>query len=708
MSRKKKKNKFLRVFRIIGLFVGGLIVAVSVALSQVNLETLRGNILNIMRDTTGLNVEIDGAISWVFSLRPKIELNKVRIKNAEWAKNEYGFDADRIDVTLNLVSLLRNHPTIQNISISDAKIALEKNEKGDLSIDPEIETPESNTAEEPSPEKSKSQPKYPIQKPGFAGVEIHNLTANIDGEKYKISNFQVRYMSHHGKREYSGWLRDGIKVFPFIVSFSEYNSERKVYPVSVAFTTGGTPLIANVALEGTSLMPIDFVVKGDVPDLAAFGSAIGQSWVDLPPMMINAAGGMGTNKITLRKSSIAIHGNNMEVWGEYDWSKSVPNIVFNLSAEDLVLYKMFTNMYSGTWVHPKRDLNAFKDTPLYGKELVGINLDANLKIKNFVVYRELALTDMDVKLKSNLGDGRLDMSFGFADGDFKVASDFDIDTDGRIYARNALRAENMFIGTLLEQVRTDDVISELPMNLSVYTIANGRDLSEFMKTMTGPVLIKSNGKGYMRSELVSYIYGKDTLTSLGEGVQDLFTSDKKNDKIKISCAIVNTKLRNGLAETQNGVAVETAAINARLAGSVDLGREKMKLALTTVPVKGLKLSLSGNVVNSIEITGNLSEPDVKVSGLSVAGKVASATGIGLLLAPFTGGLSVVAGAGIGLVAGDLLENWLADDEPCKTAYKHGAPVRDDDPEWFNTPISELMDSVFNDGVVPQELAENKQ
>jgi hypothetical protein len=128
----------------------------------------------------------------------------------------------------------------------------------------------------------------------------------------------------------------------------------------------------------------------------------------------------------------------------------------------------------------------------------------------------------------------------------------------------------------------------------------------------------------------------------------------------------------------------------------------MKLALTTVPVRGLKLSISGNLVNSIEITGNLSEPDVKVSGLSVAGKVASATGIGLLLAPFTGGLSVVAGAGIGLVAGDLLENWLADDEPCKTALKSGAPARRDDPEWLDKPIDELIDSVFNNNA---DLAE---
>ena len=158
---------------------------------------------------------------------------------------------------------------------------------------------------------------------------------------------------------------------------------------------------------------------------------------------------------------------------------------------------------------------------------------------------------------------------------------------------------------------------------------------------------------------------------------------------------LNTKLRAGVAETQNGAAIETNAINVRVAGNLDLGGESMKLSLTTVPVRGLKLSLTGNVVNSMEVTGNLAEPDVRISGAALAGKVASATGIGLLLAPFTGGLSVVAGAGVGLLAGDLLENWLADGTPCETALARGAPAMRDDPEWMNFSMEELLESVMN-------------
>ena len=134
MVRKKKKSVILTVLRLLGLFVGGMAVALFVALNNVNLETLRGSILNVMRDATGLPIEIDGPVSWRFSLRPQIELADVRVPNAEWAKEKYGVDTKKIDVTLNLVSLLRNRPTIQNIKIYDTKVALEQNSSGEYSF----------------------------------------------------------------------------------------------------------------------------------------------------------------------------------------------------------------------------------------------------------------------------------------------------------------------------------------------------------------------------------------------------------------------------------------------------------------------------------------------------------------------------------------------------------------------------------------------
>ena len=108
------------------LFVMGLIAAIIITLQQMNLESLRGNVLSMLRESTNMNIEIDGKISWKFSLHPEIELNSVRIPNAEWAKEKDLFYAKKIDVRMDLFSLFKKRPAIRNIKVRDAKINLEK------------------------------------------------------------------------------------------------------------------------------------------------------------------------------------------------------------------------------------------------------------------------------------------------------------------------------------------------------------------------------------------------------------------------------------------------------------------------------------------------------------------------------------------------------------------------------------------------------
>ena len=695
-AKKQKKGSFFKIMRVLVLFVMGLVVAVVVALSQINLESLRSSVLTVLQDATGLPVEIDGAVSWKLSLRPQIELNRVRVPNADWAHHENAFSAAKIDVTLDLISLFRDRPTIQNIKIYDANICVEQNAGGEFSVVPNIgdaATDAGKNVDVPAD--------FPFAASGLGGLEIQNLSADFWGTQYDIDGVQIRYMPREDTLEYSGWLRNDGDVFPFIVSFSKYNAERKVYPVRIAFATGGDALIANVALEGTSKAPIDFIIKGDIPDVVALGNMFNLDLQPMPTMSVNIAGGYDWQKLTLRNSSLTVRGNTLAFSGVVDWSGDLPKLTATIESKSISLLELFPDLYGRSWVHPNRDLNVFHDIPLYGTEYLKFNADLHVMLDNFIVYRDFNLRDMDAHVKLENGHARIDATTVIADGAVRAAANVDINPDGRLYIDLGGTGRGIVIGNLLNQIKIRDFISELPVNFDMYVQANGTNLSEIMQTITGPVQIYSAAGGYAHSALVSNIYGTDFLTTLRHSITDLFSSEKKYNQINISCVSINTKLRNGLIETQNGVALETNAINVRLAGSLDLGNENIKLALTTVPVRGLKLSLTGNVVNSIEITDNLAEPTVQISGAAVAGKVASATGIGLLLAPFTGGIGLVAGAGVGLLAGDLLENWLADSNPCETAMKRGAPAQRDDPEWLNVPVGDLVNGILNQDTVQQ-------
>lgn len=687
-------KRHILLLRFIAFFFMGLIVAFGIAISQVNLETLRGNILSILRESTDMPVEIDGKISWDFSLRPQIELNEVRIPNADWAKHKDMFFAKKILVRMDLFSLFSSHPVIRNIKIYDAEIFVERNDAGKNSIIFNAKPTDENL-----PDTDNQQiAKYPIEQFPFTGLEIENLSVNVFGNEYYLASLGLANYMRHDNREYSGWVKPYDKNLPFVIQFSEYNAERKIYPVRIALATGGNALIADVALEGSSKMPIDFIVRGEIPNISQSGKWFNINMMQLPKINVNIAGGVDRKKVTLRKSSLEISGNSIVVSGSYDWSKSVPVINAKISSDRIDIYKSFPEWF-GTgkeWVHPNRDLNVFHDMPLLGDVLYNVDAKINLDLKHFVVYRSLDLSNMDAKIQIKNHNVVADVKLNIASGSLNALLVADIDKDGVYNAQFAANGEHIYVGDILKQVYVDNIISGLPLNVDCYVKAQGKNLSEIMQTITGPVVVYSVDKGYAHADLVEYMYGGDFLTTLRHNVEDMFTGNKR-DMIKIDEAIVNVKLRNGLIETQNGVAVETRVINLRLAGNLDLGKETIQMSLASVPVRGLKLSLSGNLVNAMQITGNLAEPDFKISGTAVAEKVGSAVGIGLLLSPLTGGLSIAGGLVAGLLAGDLLEGWLADDKPCKTAMNKGAPRRRDDPDWLNSPVK----------IVVQEFFENK-
>ena len=670
--------------RVCSLFFVGLFVAVIIALSQVNLESLRGNVLSVLQNATGYPVQIDGVVSWKFSLRPRIELNQVRVANAEWAKEKYGFSAERMDVTLDLISLLRNRPTIKTVKLYDTAIRIEENEKGESSLQPIAKV--ADNTEQPSDKISR----FPISDSPFGKIELENLLFDNGDYKFFMRGLQLRYVHLENQREYHGWIKPREDVYPFIIVLDEYKEDRKIYPIKVALSTGGNALIANVALESKSKIPIDFIVKGDIIDLRAIKDIFGVDLTNLPKLSVNIAGGMqDENTLVVRKSSLTMRGTDINISGTYDWGGKIPVIKANISSNNVSLLKLVPEMYSG-WVRPNRELNVFHDINLHGADIRKYDLDINVDFKHFIVYRDMDLVNTKMHLVYKNQKGRVDTDLVIANGKMTVDGDFTIREDGEIFIQTGVYAHELSIGKLMEEIRIRDFIVGLPLDLYGYFEAHGKNMSEWMKTITGPVVAYSVGVGYAYPKLVENIYGADVLTSLRHSIQDLFTEDKKHDKAKISGLAVNLKLRDGNIETSNGVAIETNAINARLAGDLNLGEETIDLALTTVPARGLKLSLTGNVVNTVEIVGNLAEPDIKINGAAMAGKVVSATGIGLLLMPFTGGVSFVAG----LFAGGLLENWLADSEPCKTALKKGAPVQDGDPEWLDVPVQELAGRVI--------------
>ena len=690
-----RRRKFWIYFsRIFILLLGGAAVSVYIALSKVNLESLRGELAAGLENATGFPVEIRGAMSWRFSLRPRIVLYDVAVRSADWAVNPDGVHIQRIYAHLDLFSLFTSAPTIEALRIDGMRVFLEQNARGEYSLESSEPVPTNGNGNGTSAKFPLDFGEYGLKSVHFSDVVIRIIRPQ-DEQEWVVGRFALDYKKEKNTLQYSGYISKSGKVFPFIISMQELDQERRVYPVRFAFADSGNPIVADVALEMTSKIPIDFIIKGTLKKPTQFFGHMGIDFPETPPIVLNLAGGFGHGKVTLRKSSISIGANDLTVSGSFNWSGRKPVIVANIKSKNFSLMEVFPELYKPgpAWTRPKRPLHVFHDIPLYSEILREYDAEFSAEVERLRVYRELAVENIDARgiIKNDAMDVRL--SARFADGTV-TARVIGNDAHGGLVAQAAGRAENIHVGQILESVGEKDVIAELPTNFEFYLEGGGENLSELVSNTWGHVNVYSVGKGYAYSELVEYLYGQDFLTSLRHSINDMFRSNKKHDQMTIWCATVNLKVRAGRVETERGVAVSTNAINIRAKGWIDFGQEEMKVVLVTVPVRGLRLSISGNIVNSMEITGNLAEPDIKISGAAIAAKAATATGIGLLLAPFTGGLSIVAGAGLGLLTGNLLENWLSDSQPCETAQKSGAPKEPGDPDFMNIPVMELVNNML--------------
>ncbi|MCL1786001.1 MAG: AsmA family protein [Alphaproteobacteria bacterium] len=692
-SRRRRAAKF--IIRAFTLAFVIFVISLFIALSKIDLDAFREDITSGIRAATGLSVEIRGNVAWRLSLRPRATLSDVRIANADWAKNPDGVLVESAVVTLNLLSLFSGQPAAMELRLVNMRMFLEENENGNLSIETDRESESANVSAE-------ADDRFPFDLNfGLETIELVNPRITYEHpsgtEEWSLSHARIGYKRHEDAVEYSGSIEKDRSETSFIVTFSELDAGRKVYPVRIAVAGRPMRLVAHGALEMTSKIPIDFIITGTVYDIKRVGAILNMDFPEIPKFDLDISGGMDHSKLVVRKSEFKSGGNDLHVSGEFNWKGIKPSVTASVRSDNINLKQVAPDIYrpeNPPWVRPVgRELNVFKDTPLYPELAWLANVDLSLDVRNLVVYRELAVREIIARAVLKDGEASVRAIAEMGGGEI-IGSVQAREEDGILHARAAGRGHDIVVGDLLTELRTHNFLTGLPGGFEFAFETSGRDLSGFMSNINGRIVGASTGKGRALRDARDYLYGKDSLTVLRDNVTNVVRKNTE-EVIRINCAALNLRIRDGRAETERGVAVETSEVNIRAQGYADLGRETLQASIVATPVRGLKLSVSGNVVNSMEFTGNMAEPDLKINRSAVVNKAVTATGIGLILAPFTGGLSIAAGAGIGLLSSDLLTNWLADDHPCQTALSDkGAPGRKDDPEFMNRRLNEVVDEML--------------
>src|SRR5436190_7765410 len=115
-------------------WTSGIILALLIALAlfiAFGLSTLKGPITRAVSNASGRELRIDGAFKPVWSwVHPRFRAEKVSFANPDWASEDYMFQAEAVEVSVELLPLLAGRVILPEVHLQRPIVDLEIDEDG--------------------------------------------------------------------------------------------------------------------------------------------------------------------------------------------------------------------------------------------------------------------------------------------------------------------------------------------------------------------------------------------------------------------------------------------------------------------------------------------------------------------------------------------------------------------------------------------------
>ena len=115
-------------------WTGGILLALMVALAlfvALGLHTLKGPITKAVSNVSGRELRIEGDFRAIWSwVHPRFRAEKVSYANPDWAGEDYMFQADAVEVSVELLPLLAGRVVLPEVHLVRPRVDLEIDEQG--------------------------------------------------------------------------------------------------------------------------------------------------------------------------------------------------------------------------------------------------------------------------------------------------------------------------------------------------------------------------------------------------------------------------------------------------------------------------------------------------------------------------------------------------------------------------------------------------
>jgi AsmA family protein len=628
-SPQPRGKRWKWILGIAAILVFSTTLAALVILPYIDFNTLKPFLTQAIKQETGRDLEIRGAIDLKLGFRPSLVVDDIVFQNAPWALGPEMVKIKRLEAKIMVFPLLNREIRITRLVLLEPDVLLETDKSGKWNF--EFEKPEAFPHKD-GPPRSATLPRM-----AFHRVEI---------EKGKVS------------------YRDGATGMLYCIAIDRFTADSKELesPLVLAFNgsyqekplelsgTVGSPLLLKEPGKG---YPVDltakgagaqFRVEGTVQDvlnlkglaLKATGEVLSTSQMaaflggtlpaEFGPLQITFAisdAGDYTYKFSdLRISSIAgdAAGNLMVSLGGRR-----PKISGVLASQRLNL-NPFLN---GRKTRQAKPQNAAKSGRLFPNDPLPLNIlksvDVELKLNaRQVQWTQLPLTNLSLGV--TLDDGRLilrpitgKVAGGDAEGRVEMHAQGSVAT-----AKAVFKVKQMDLRTL-----SLDLKVEGKADVDLDLMSRGSSVAGLMAGLNGRTVVVM-GQGRVDNRTIQILVG-----DLASGIVPLLNpSSKSANHTDINCGVSGFEIQDGMA-TVTALVVDTPDMTVIGEGQVNLRDETLDLALKPYPrggAAGFNFSLA-ELAKSFKLNGTLAAPSLRMDAEQTVLAALKAAGGVLLFGP---------------------------------------------------------------------------
>jgi hypothetical protein len=638
----------MKIAKIAGIVVAVLFLLVLVFAATFDIGKYKSVIETKAKDATGRTVSI-GDIRLAASLTPTITLLDVKVANAPWGTRAEMATIKRVDVAAELLPLLHGQVKIAGLSLDTPDLWLETDARGRGNWD--MSAPAAKKTDAPASSAAALR---------IGGVDIKGLTLAYK-DRERSATVAAKTLAVKG--ELQDTVVRSLELAGVTFALKQGKDEIGGAIGKATLDAGGK--IADLGITNLALSDVTVTRKGEGAPLDAavskltvaqdgrvllIGSVNGQdvrAAGTLAPIAVLAA----LNKPFPAKLTIDGMGLQIQTDLQVAVAGGRPAIkgTVAIPALDLAPAKVAKGeaareparapAQASTQASAQASERVFSDAPLPWSSLTAADADIQVSIAKASLPSGLTLTNVAVPI--DLAKGRLavdGLKASVAGG--TIAGSLTATAADKSVSLK-LEGTGLSAESIAKEMKKGDLITQGPLDIHIDVHGRGASLHNVMASLDGSLLagmgesrIKNSDLNLMGGDLLQLVSAVNPV-----GNQDPYTVAR--------CGVVNFKIADGVARTNNGIALVTDKMQLTSSGTVNLGSEQIDLALNPKATGGLGVGL-GALAQAVKVSGPLAKPGI---GIDKAGAAKTIGALGMAFA--TGGTSLLAqGAKDRMTGGD--------------------------------------------------------